>query len=228
MKKHKLGSLKVHSGVIYLGDPLFMALLEVPNVSAKTIEISATLLRNPSDSERVSELTLKLGNESVDGSPRKIGEVLIDSAKMIVVDQADFQKHWIDEGSERTGVISTAPDDTVLKLLTKRFKLKTVRVNRVRSEIIGPITEELEKAIEAYLGTFPEYAEFPYVYFRVDTDNSFRQFNSLKRVWDFMPVGGSDGPQMFVCQTGWGDGTYEVYGGYSGDIPQWVKVSFIS
>src|SRR5262249_28852659 len=122
-----LGRLKLRSGTLALGDPQYVPGLEVPNVATDEVEISASLWRYPSGAETVTALRLGLGKQTDGGPRRKVGEVGIDSAKLVVADKADIEEHWTESGKDRIGVISTAPDDTLLPLLTERFKLKAVR-----------------------------------------------------------------------------------------------------
>ena len=217
-----LGNLKLRSGALSLGDPQDVPGLEVPNIVANEVVISASLWQYPSGLATVTALRVSLGGPTSGGSRRKIGEVGIDSAKLVVADKADIEEHWTEVGKDRIGVISTAPDDTVLRMLTKRFKLKTVRVNPVRAEVVDPVPEPLAKEIEDYLKSNPKYADYPFMYFRVQTNNSFDRANYMAREWDFMPVGNADTPLMFVCGTGRGDGVYDVECEFSAGSPHLV------
>jgi hypothetical protein len=111
--------------------------------------------------------------------------------------------------------------------MTKRFKLKTVRVNPVRAEVVGAVSEPLAKEIEHFLKTIPKYADYPFMYFHVQTNNSFDRTNYLAKAWDFLPVGNADAPLMFVCGTGRGDGCYDVECEYAGEVPRVLTISFI-
>ena len=222
-----LGALPLRSGTLVLGDPQYMPALEVPNIDVSEAQISAQLWRYPSEGTCVAALTIKLGDEVGIDSRSTIGEVGIDSAKLVVADKVDFEQHWTDVGKDRLGVISTAPDETVLRMLTRRFKLKTRQVNRIRAEVLGPVSEALEKEIEALLKTIPEYAEFPFMRFYVQTNNSFDRANRLDGSWKFMPVGNADEPSMFVCETGRGDGSYKVHGEFEGSVPRVLSIRFI-
>jgi hypothetical protein len=222
-----LGTLKLRSGTLALGDPQYLPGLEVGNIVANELAISASLWRYPSGATLVTALKLSLGEFTRGGSRRKIGEVGIDSAKLVVADKTDFEEHWTEVGKDRIGVISTAPDDTVLRLLTKRFKLNTVRVNPVRAEVVGAVSESLAKAIEDYLKSNPRYADYPFMYFYVQTNNSFDRANHMTRGWGFMPLGNLDTPLMFVCGTGRGDGVYDVECEFSGAAPRVLSISFI-
>jgi hypothetical protein len=222
-----LGTLKLRSGTLALGDPQYLPSLEVPDLAADEVTISAKMWNYPSGAATVTALTLGLGDDSAVDSQRKIGEVGIDSAKLVVADKADIEEHWTDVGKDRIGVISTARDDTVLRALQNRFKLKTVRVNPVRAEVVGPVAESLQREIEDYLKSIPKYADYPFMYFRVQTNNSFDRVNYLKKAWDFIPVGNESAPLMFVCGTGRGDGTYDVHCGFSGNTPRVLSIAFI-
>lgn len=225
--KQSLGRLKLRSRTLVLGDPQYVPGLEIPNVTSNEVEISASLWRYPSGAATVTALSLSLGGPGHGTDHRKVGEVGIDSAKLVVADKADIEEHWTETGRDRIGVISTAPDDTVLRLLTKRFKLKTRRVNVVRAEVVGTVSEQLAAEIESFLKADPKYADFPFMYFHVQTNNSFDRANYMDREWQFMPVGTSPEPLMFVCGTGRGDGYYEVFGHFDGDVPYVLNVNFI-
>lgn len=221
-----LGKLKLRSGTLSLGDPQHLPDLEVPNLAADEVTISASLLRYSSGATIVQALKLELG-PSANGAFQKIGAVGIDSAKLVVADKADIDEHWTQVGMDRLGVISTAGDDTVLRLLTKQFKLKTIRVNAVRAEVVGPVSEALAREIEDFLKSDPDYADFPFMYFSVQTNNSFDRANNMKDAWAFMPVGNADAPRMFVCGTGRGDGCYDVECEFAGNVPRVLRISFI-
>lgn len=222
-----LGNLAVRSGVLVFGDPQCLPAVVLPNIDADQVSISAKLWQYPSGGVRVIGLRITIGNDPVCDAPHKIGELGIDSATLVVADQADIDEHWTETGKDRIGVISTAADDSLLRELTKRFKLRTVQNNPVSTEVIGPVSEALEREIEDYLKSIPKYANYPFLYFSVRTNNSFDRAISLDTQWDFMPVGNDDYPLMFVCRTGRGDGIYDVYCQYAGDVPQIVSIDFI-
>lgn len=222
-----IGRLKVRSGTLVLSDPQYVPGLEVPNIATDQVEISLSLWRYPSGTEMVTGLRLALGEPVPNMDRQKVGEVGIDSGALIVADKADIEEHWTETGKDRIGVISTAPDETVLKLLTKRFKLRTVRVNRLRAQVVGPVSEQLEAEIESFLKADPKYADYPFLHFRVQTNNSFDRANHMSGVWQFMPVGNDSEPLMFVCGTGRGDGCYDVEGAFVGETPRVLTVTFI-
>ena len=222
-----LGILKLRSGTLMLGDPMYVPDLEVPNLVATRLEISASLWRYPSGAELVTALSLRADGGLGNGCRRKIGELGIDSAKLVVADKADIEEHWMDTGNDRIGVILTIPDDFVLRTLTKRFKLKTHRVDAVRAEVIGPVSESLAEEIEDYLKSNPRYERYPRGGFFVQTNNSFERANFMAREWGFIPIGKSETPLMFVCGTGRGDGVYDLECEFVGEAPRVLSVTFI-
>ena len=225
--ERRAGTLKLRSGVLAFGDPQYVPSLEIPNIDAEEAIFSASLWQYPSGGATVVALQIELGDLSACDPPRVVGAVGIDSAALVVADKADISEHWTETGKDRIGVITTAPDDKLLRELQRRFKLKTVQVNSIRAEVVGRISESLEREINAYLQSVPEYAQFPFMHFHVETNNSFDRVNYFKEPWGFLPVGNDDLPLMFVCSTGRGDGRYDVQCQFAGDVPKIVSISFI-
>jgi hypothetical protein len=222
-----LGHLKLGSGRLVLGDPQYMPSVEVPNILADEATISANLWQYPSGFSVVLALRIELGGNVAHDSSRRIGELAIDSARVIVADGADFEKYWTEVGKDRIGVVSTALDDTMLNNLKRRFNLQTVQRNPIRAEVVGAISESLERDIEEYVRSFPEYAEFPYFCFCVQTNNSFDRANRIDGPWSFIPMGDENGPLMFVCSTGRGDAVYDVYCDFAGETPCVLSIVFM-
>lgn len=222
-----IGRLRLRSGTLVLGDPQYVPALQIPTAGATEVEISAEFLRYPSGAAIITTLILSLNEPGPGSTQRKVGELGIDSARLVVADKADIEEYWTETGPDRIGVISTAPDDTVLRLLTKRFQLKTRRVNDVRAEVVGPVSEQLEAEIESFLQADQRYSKFPFMHFYVQTNNSFERINFMDYEWQFIPVGNSPEPLMFACGTGRGDGCYAVHGQFDEDTPRVLRVNFI-
>lgn len=222
-----VGNLKLSSGTLVLGDPQYVTEVEVPNIVGNQVGVFASVQRDPSGSDAFAALRLGIAESSEAIVRRKLGEVVIDSAKLIVADKADIKRCWTDTGADRIGVIPLAPNDKVLRLLIKRFKLKTIRKNFARAEVIGPVSAHLANEIEAFLRTFPEYSDYPFMHFYVETNNSFDRVNDMARPWAFLPIGNSPEPLMFACETGHGDGRYDVNGEFSGDTLVAITIAFI-
>jgi hypothetical protein len=224
--RKSLGILTLRSGALTLGDIQRGSDIEVPNIPARELAIHAWLSRYPSGAETITALTLSLDGAMAGETRRKIGQLGIDSARLFIADKADIDEHWTDVGRDRIGVILTASDDTLLRLLTKRFKLKTAHIDGLRTEVVGPVSSVLEKEIEDFLKSDPRYADYPFMHFRVQTNNSFERANYLDASWALMPIGNDDTPLMFVCGTGRGDGLYDVECEFAGDIPRVLHINF--
>jgi hypothetical protein len=56
---------------------------------------------------------------------------------------------------------------------------------------------------------------------------SFDRANQMTKAWEFMPIGNRPTPLMFVCETGRGDGCYDVYGECDGENPRALTITFI-
>lgn len=222
-----LGELRLPSRCLILGDPQYLPQIEVANTASAMASISARLQRYPSGASTVAALNVRFGERQDSSQRRLIGQLAIDSAKVVLTDKADFNEHWTDVGKDRIGVISTVQDKSLLKDLTRRFQLRTTQVNQIRAEIVGAVAQELEGRILDYLKTIPRYADFPFMYFRVQTNNSFDRVNYMPTSWGLLPVGNRDEPVMFACETGRGDGTYDIFGEYRGDQVEEVSVVFI-
>lgn len=220
----QLGTLSIPSRTIVMGDCLYVPSLIIPDLP----DVKVTIWENERHFSRGGTDTLayllRFGAFDNEGEWRPLGNVGIDSACVVIADQQDYETHWTDTGPDRIGVISTARDDRVLKLLTKRFKLRTRRQNNITANVIGPVSESLEQEIRAFLKSIPAYAKFPYMHFSVRTNNSFDRANESR---GFLPIGNAPTPLMFVGTTGYGDGLYEVQGRYVGNILREVKITFI-
>src|SRR4051794_9501285 len=70
-----LGRLRLWSGTLCLGDPQCLPGLEIPNIAADEVAISASLWEYPSGAKAVTALKLRLGEPLASGARRKIGTV---------------------------------------------------------------------------------------------------------------------------------------------------------
>lgn len=207
-----LGEVRVSSRCIVLADPQYIdEPLRVPDVPNGRYPVKGDLLCYPEGGCRVANVSIKFAADRPDTS-ESLGQVAVDSARIIIADAEDCKRHWTETGSDRIGVILIAKNDNVLRLLQQRFGFQVVRVSGIRAEIVGPVSESLERDILAYLTSFPEYAQFPYMHFYVQTNNTFERMNFLDEKWATVPIGNSEEPKLFTCETGWGDGCYEVRG----------------
>ena len=226
----RIGTLALPSGALVMNDPQ-----EMPNtagnrfvgLAAREAEITVTLWQYPSGYEKTVALQLQFGDFPAETSRREIGSLGIDSAKIVVAAAEDLERHWTEIGPDRIGKITTARDDTVKRLLTKRFGLKTRQVSDITAEVVGPVSEALETEIVAYLKTIPQYADFPIIYFRVQTNNSFDRVNYFDGPYGLLPIGNEPTPVLLTCGTGHGDGRYTIYGAFSGERLCRIEVDFL-
>lgn len=223
----RLGTLSIPSKTLVFGDPQYFPSLEIPNLPSGEISISADLWQFPSGEEMPIHLTIELGSDLAPNTTRKIGHVAIDSAKLVIADKTEAKNNWTDTGKDRIGLISTVRNDVLLRDLTRRFNLKTIQPDRLNAQIVGPVSETLQQQIITYLEGIPEYARFPFMHFLVRTNNSFDRVNFNSKPWDFIPVGNSETPLMFVCKTGRGDGRYNVNCTFSDQTPLSISISFM-
>jgi hypothetical protein len=96
---------------------------------------------------------------------------------------------------------------------------------------VDPIPEELERQITEYLETFPEYAGYTVLYFRVETNNTFdRLMEAMSEVSCCELVLNEDGDQnegLIAFTSGFGDGSYDLVGVYGADFLLAVEITFI-
>ena len=153
----------------------------------------------------------------------------MDSATVVAVDADVYEQHWKEVGSERIGQIGIPEHRKIARLIEKRFGLKSRQVNVVVSEFEEPISEELEKEIQAYLQTFPEYAEHTFFYFRVKTMNTFERISEAmrERRWAEVVLDEVSGASLLAFSSGFGDGRYPVEGLYNSGELAGVEVEFI-
>src|SRR4051812_6497481 len=123
--RRAVGALAVPSGAIVLGEIMWPPDLVVDGVTTPTIDVSIKTC-----DRRVAALILTMGPDAAVEARRSVGRIDIDSARMLVADKDAVAQHWTDVGPNRVGVMLT----TVEPLLKKRFKLRTTRVNAVRTE----------------------------------------------------------------------------------------------
>lgn len=225
--EYEMGQLSVPSNTLAIGDPQYLPALNVSGLATGVATLSATLWQYPSRATTL--IALHITSDPATGSDheQQVGEIGIDSAKVVVADKEALAEYWTETGKDRIGVVSTARDQKLLKILSKRFKLRFEPVAAIRAEAAEPISEELEKEILSYLETIPRYADFTFMYFHVRTNNSFDRVNFMHQAWGFMPIGNADQPEMFACTTGRGDGVYPVTARYAGDKVVAVTIPFI-
>ena len=224
-----LGRLELPSQSLALADPQNAeGPFVISGLPAGGVEIVATLFRYPSGTCQIGDIEFRSLCECSHGDVRRLCEIGIDSAKIVAADKQQLASHWTKTGRDRIGLILTARDHQLRRLLCRKFRLQTTQRNALRAEIVGRVSESLEREITEYLQSIPRYADYPFMYFYVHTNDSFERANFMEKEWGFLPIGNDDQPLMFICGTGFGDGCYPVDCKYSGDMVCAVTVSFIS
>ena len=148
---------------------------------------------------------------------------------VVTLDEATFQAHWTEVGPERIGRATSPNHRRVAKRIGDEFGLTWREEDFLHSKFAEPISEELEARIVGFLKTFPAYADYPFMFFRVVTRNSFdRVFEVMRgRSWGQVVLDADSGANLFVVQSGYGDGPYTVEGLYDAGELRGVEVEFI-
>ncbi len=200
----EIGDLPSPSGKLILADSSTLASVEISNIAVEKVRLSALVMQSEGVIDDIKKIYLTCGDTSGPLESREVGQLLVDCHRFFAADYSDFDRNWTQTGPERLGQISLAGNPHVTKLLVRQFGLKIRKVNPISAEVTTPISVELERDINKYLSTFPEYAQFPFMKFRVETNGSFTHAQSVRFPWGYVPIGNDPNPQMFVCEIGWG------------------------
>ena len=80
-----------------------------------------------------------------------------------------------------------------------------------------------------FLKTFPEFAEFPFMFFRVETGNTVSKLHKamLGHRWCEIVLDEPSGANVVGVSSGFGDGTYRVEGLFQSQDLLGIEVEFI-
>ena len=224
-RTRRAATLAIPSGRLALGDPQQIAEVEV-TVPPGRAAVAVRVRRYPDGGALLAGLELTFpGGPGPTGPDRTVGAVAIDSAKLVVADAADLDRHWGD-GTARIGLICSTLDADLVAEIKRRFGLRTRPPGLFDTEVVGPVSEDLRREVVAYLETLPDRVPLPWMMFRVRTEGSFERVNFDDRPWAVLPVGNAPRPTMFVCETGRGDGNYPVRARSAGGAVRSLTVSF--
>jgi hypothetical protein len=117
----------------------------------------------------------------------------------------------------------------VATLIAKKFGLKWRPLNGFQSIFLEPIPEDLEHEITEYLKTFAEYADYPFMYFRVETNNTFDRIQEAMSdaSWAEVALTEDADEGLVVFTSGFGDGSYDLVGVYGDEGLLAAEITFI-
>jgi hypothetical protein len=203
------------SGTLLLDDPAFWyGPVQLQKVAIGRLPVHADVLQYSKDHFRVAKVSLEFAPGQL-GSRELVGEVGVDSASVVIIDALTRDNFWKEEGAARLGVFSSPNHRKVAELVSKQFGVRSIPINAVRSEMAAPVTPELENQITEYLKTIPEYADYPFIYFRVETKNTYELLGDrlLKAPpWCELILDDQSGANCIAFESGFGDGKYPVWG----------------
>jgi hypothetical protein len=227
VRRLPIGEIAVSSGCLLLADPQYIEIpLAIDQVPVGKWPVFADVVGDPNDSGRVAKVHFSFG--AIGSGPlQEIGQVAIDSARMVAIDRQDCQTYWAKTGPDRIGVATTLQDRRVVALLKKHFNLDCVQINAIRAEVIQPVSPEMEVEIEKLLRSIPEYAQFPYMYFYVQTNNTFDKVNRMSDPWGTIELDMPSRASLLTFKTGYGDGTYQAFGQFNNGIATGLEMTFI-
>lgn len=221
-----IGEVAVSSGCLLLADPMYIANpVVVEGVPAGRHPVTADVIHYP-ECTKVARVALRFA-PGKDDPARQLATLPIDSAKMVVIDREDYNRYWTETGPDRLGVVCTARDWKMVDLLKKHFNLDCVPVHAAQADVVQPIPPDLENRIEALLKSIPEYADFPFIHFHVQTNNTFERVNCTGEAWRMIVIDQQTGTSLLTASTGNGDGVYPVYGHFAGQRLTGLEIPFM-
>jgi hypothetical protein len=228
-----IGELHITSGTILLADPMYLNdsdVIRIEGVPPGRCRVWGQVIRFSEGGERLARIGLRL-RPGIAQTRRPLGEIPVDSAIVVAVDEQAYVAGWREIGTERIGCASGHNlHQQIAKLIGRQFGLKSHEVNAVRSEFDEPISEELEEQIKAYLRTFPFYAERLSSYFYIDTKNTFdcvQECIGGDRLWGEVVLDANNGFNLLAFSSGFGDGSYKVEGLFDADELRCIEIEFI-
>jgi len=229
VSRETLGRVSCHSGTLLVGDPTSLCdAVRVEGIPPGRVPVVVELIRYPEGGSRVAMVRLHIWDGEPD-SRQTLGESGVDSGKVVVVDARTQEECWKEVGPDRVGIACSPKHREVAELIARRFGLRHRQLNFIRSEFLEPITDEREAEITGYLQTFPEYAAFPFMFFRVHTNNTVdRIWAAMEdRVWAEVAIGTRPDENLIAVTSGFGDGHYTVEGLCRGGELLALEVRFI-
>jgi hypothetical protein len=227
-----IGDLPVPSGKVLIVDPMFLDPSDTTSgvtidVPVSKIAVQGQIIRYPEGGNRVAGIGLFFGEPPPD-SRRCLGQVSVDSARVVLVDPVAVSRYWKKVGPERLGRIGIPNGEPMARQIAKQFAL-TPRFDGFFWEFAEPIPERLEEQIRVYLETLPEDTGFAHYFFHVETRNTHDQIRETmsEQRWCEFVLDEASGASLLAVTSGFGDGRYEVEGLYRSGQLIGVEVEFI-
>jgi hypothetical protein len=225
-----IGGVAITSGSLLIVDPTyFYEPVQIEGIPPGRVPVEADIIQYPEGGRHIKEIAIRFRPGQVE-SRRVLGQVGVDSASVVLLDAATYQQFWQEVGPERIGLTST-PDHhrRVAELIRKKFGLKFRELSIIHSQFLDPISEEMETRIVAFLKTFPEYEKHTFMYFRIESGDTFQ---TLQRAmahapWCEMVLDEASGANLVAVTSGFGDGSYLVEGLHGSQDLLGVEIEFI-
>ena len=225
-----IGEVAISSGSLLIADSMhFGEPVQVEGIPPGRVPVEADIIRYPEGGRHIKKIAINVRPGQVE-SRRVLGQVRVDSARVVLLDAATYQQFWQEVGPERIGLTSTPNEHLrVAKLIQQQFGLKFREVSILHSRCLEPISEEMETRIIAFLKTIPKYSQFTFMYFRVQTGNTVERLNQamLNRLWCELVLDESSAANLVAVASGLGDGSYFVEGLYGPRELVGFEVEFI-
>lgn len=227
-----LGIVPVTSGRVRIADPRYILEADpIEGIPIGQYECRAQIIRYPEGGQRIARIGLFFGSPPPDAR-RRLTEVCVDTAKVVVADDQMVARHWKEVGPERIGRISLPGQGQLARRIARQFGLTLRPINGSLWEFEEPIPEDLEGRIYEFLRTIPECRGFDckeYLYFGIRTRNTYDRLVEAMRgqAWCECVVDQASGASLLAVQSGMGDGTYPVEGLYRSGQLIGLEVEFI-
>lgn len=226
----EIGEVTVSAGTLLLADPMYISdPCRITGLPVGRFPVTAQIIKYPEGGQRIAQVSIRFRAGLVTNR-KSLGKVGVDSAKVVALDEQTYRDHWQEVGPERIGMTHSPNDNrTVAELIEKKFGLRWRPLNGFQSIFLEPIPDTLEQEITEYLKTIPEYSDYPFLYFRVETNNTFdRITEAMSDVsWAEVTLNDSGDESLLAFTSGFGDGSYDLIGVYGNDELLAIEITFI-
>lgn len=227
----EIGEVHIESGTLLFGDPAELdAFTRIDGIPPGSYSVQALTIYYPKGGfSRVAKIGIRFRPGTAD-SQKKIGDIGGESSMIMAVDADTLKTHWQEVGPARFGITSGKDCSKIAKLIQKRFGMKWEPRSICSAKSVQPISEELEAEITAYLETFPEYGRNSFLYFYVETENSYQRIaqSLCENAWSEVELDPASHASVLAFTSGYGDGWYELTGIFKGETLLGIESEFIT